>query len=185
MYFAFLRTYASSLLFPAVLGVTFYFLDKPYHPAYAFGLLLYSTVFTEYWRVYERLFTSRFYPKGRFQTSTSLASMSTSSFTREKAERTHNPGIAWWKRDLRILASFPIISVFAGLLALLLTAIFVFEAFVTQLYTGPGRKLIVRCFPSPRTLPLLINFARHSVRRYFSSCLSLASSPSIIALLLR
>ncbi|KAJ8694723.1 hypothetical protein PTI98_007374 [Pleurotus ostreatus] len=142
LYFAFLRTYASSLLLPAVLGVTFYFLDKPYHPAYAFALLLYSTVFTEYWRVYERLFTSRFYPKGRFQPSTSLASMSTSSFTREKVERTHNSGIAWWKRDLRILASFPIISVFAGLLALLLTAIFVFEAFVTQLYTGPGKKLI-------------------------------------------
>ncbi|KAI9440392.1 DUF590-domain-containing protein [Lactarius indigo] len=37
---------------------------------------------------------------------------------------------------------FPIIALFASVLAVLLTAIFVFEAFVTTLYTGPGHRYI-------------------------------------------
>jgi len=45
-----------------------------------------------------------------------------------------------------MIASFPIILMFAGVLAALLTGIFVFEAFVTELYTGPGQKYIVRLF---------------------------------------
>jgi hypothetical protein len=46
-------------------------------------------------------------------------------------------------RELRVLASVPVILLFAGILAALLTGIFVLEAFVTQLYTGPGHKYIV------------------------------------------
>lgn len=51
----------------------------------------------------------------------------------------------WWKKDVRVLASVPVILLFAALLATLLTGIFVFEAFVTQLYAGPGHKLVVSC----------------------------------------
>ena len=36
---------------------------------------------------------------------------------------------------------------FAAVLGALLTGIFVFEAFVTQLYKGPGAKLLVRVLP--------------------------------------
>ncbi len=42
-----------------------------------------------------------------------------------------------------MLASLPIVLLFAGVLVALLTGIFVFEAFVTQLYTGPGHQYIV------------------------------------------
>lgn len=42
-----------------------------------------------------------------------------------------------------MLASIPVITFFALVLGALLTVIFVFEAFVTQLYTGPGHKYIV------------------------------------------
>ena len=42
-----------------------------------------------------------------------------------------------------MVASVPVILLFAAVLAALLTAIFVFEAFVTHLYTGPGHKYIV------------------------------------------
>ena len=51
----------------------------------------------------------------------------------------------WWKRDARIFATLPIIATFAFGLTAILTGIFLFEAFVTQLYSGPGQKLIV-CF---------------------------------------
>ena len=42
-----------------------------------------------------------------------------------------------------MVASVPVIMLFGVVLAGLLTGIFVFEAFVTHLYTGPGHKFIV------------------------------------------
>ncbi len=50
----------------------------------------------------------------------------------------------WWKRELKIIASIPIIGLFAAGLSALITTIFVFEAFITELYTGPGHQYIVR-----------------------------------------
>jgi anoctamin-10 len=50
----------------------------------------------------------------------------------------------WWKRELRIISSLPIILFFAGVLAAILTAIFILEAFVTQFYRGPLHDYIVR-----------------------------------------
>ncbi|KAL0955278.1 hypothetical protein HGRIS_004168 [Hohenbuehelia grisea] len=142
LYFAFLKAYTRSLAFPAALGLVFYLLNKPYHPVYALGILLYSTIFTEYWRVNERVLSGRFYPPTAFSGSPSATSMSTASLAHEKQLLGHTPGLAWWKRDLRILSSIPIILLFAAVLVSLLTGIFVFEAFVTHLYTGPGEKLI-------------------------------------------
>ena len=52
-------------------------------------------------------------------------------------------GDVWWKRELKVLVSVPVIVLFASLLAILLTAIFVLEAFVTDLYTGPGHRYMV------------------------------------------
>ena len=51
--------------------------------------------------------------------------------------------MSWWAGELHVLASVPVIILFTGLLSAILTAIFVFEAFVTQLYEGPGKQLIV------------------------------------------
>jgi hypothetical protein len=48
----------------------------------------------------------------------------------------------WWKREARIVASLPVILIFASVLVAILSGIFVFEAFVTQLYTGPGHRYI-------------------------------------------
>lgn len=42
-----------------------------------------------------------------------------------------------------MLAGLPVIALFAVVLAVILTGIFLFEAFVTQLYTGPGHRFIV------------------------------------------
>ena len=50
----------------------------------------------------------------------------------------------WWKRELRIVSSLPIILFFAAVLAAILTVIFILEAFVTQFYRGPLHDYIVR-----------------------------------------
>ena len=64
----------------------------------------------------------------------------------EKRRFQYKAGMSWWVRELRVLASVPVILLFAGILGAILTGIFVFEAFVTELYTGPGEQLIVSLF---------------------------------------
>lgn len=138
LYFAFLQSYAYSLIFPAALGVLFWFLGNPYSPIYSSLVLLWSIIFVEWWRIHERKLSLRFGTRGSFKV--------------EKKRAHHVPGDIWWKRELRMLASLPVILLFAGILLALLTAIFVFEAFASHLYTGPGHQLIVSV-PSPH-LPL-------------------------------
>ncbi|EIN09636.1 DUF590-domain-containing protein [Punctularia strigosozonata HHB-11173 SS5] len=128
LYFSFLHTYTHFLIFPAAIGVLFYFLGAPYSLAYSILLVVWSTAFVEYWRVRERRLSVRWSTRG--------------SFNVEKRRADYQPNFPWWKRDLRAVASVPVILLFAGVLASLLTGIFVFEAFVTQIYTGPGHQYI-------------------------------------------
>lgn len=129
LYFAFLSSYTKALIFPALLGITFYFFGTPYSPTYSTLVFIWSVIFVEWWRVRERIISLRFGTRGSFRV--------------EKRRADHIPGFPWWKRELRMVASLPVLLLFAGILTALLTGIFVFEAFVTQLYTGPGHQFIV------------------------------------------
>ncbi|KAG6902487.1 hypothetical protein C0995_016064 [Termitomyces sp. Mi166 len=128
LYFAFLSSYTKALVFPAILGFIFYFFGTPYSPVYSSLVFIWSVVFVEWWRVRERILSIRFGTKGSFRV--------------EKRRANYKPGFSWWKRELRILASIPVLLLFTGTLFVMLTGIFVFEAFVTQLYTGPGNQYI-------------------------------------------
>jgi anoctamin-10 len=118
-----------ALIFPSLLGLPFYFLKKPYSPLYTTLLLFWSITFVEWWTIRERILSVRWGTRGSAKV--------------EKHRAGYVPGFPWWKRELRMVASVPVIMFFGVVLAGLLTAIFVFEAFVTQLYTGPGHKYIV------------------------------------------
>ncbi|KAG6849673.1 hypothetical protein H0H93_006389 [Arthromyces matolae] len=128
LYFDFLSSYTKALVFPAALGLIFYFFGAPYSPIYSTLLFIWSVIFVEWWRVRERILSVRF--------------RTTGSFRVEKRRADYTPGFVWWKRELRILASIPVLLLFSAVLFALLTGIFVFEAFVTQLYTGPGYQYI-------------------------------------------
>ncbi|KAJ7036619.1 calcium-activated chloride channel-domain-containing protein [Mycena alexandri] len=128
MYFSFLHSYTQALVFPAVLGVLFYFFGSPYSPIYSILIVLWSVVYVEWWRVRERILSLRFGTRGSFRV--------------ERRRAQYVEGFPWWKHELRMVASLPVILLFAGVLLSILTGIFVFEAFVTQLYTGPGHKYI-------------------------------------------
>ncbi|KDQ51061.1 hypothetical protein JAAARDRAFT_62804 [Jaapia argillacea MUCL 33604] len=124
LYFTFLSAYSKFLLFPSILGAAFYFLGTAYSPIYSILLFLWSIVFVEYWRMQERIISVHWGTSGSVRV--------------EKRRPQYQPGFAWWKRELRMIASVPVIVLFAGILATLLTAIFLFEAFILHLYTGPG-----------------------------------------------
>ena len=55
----------------------------------------------------------------------------------EKQRTSHVPGLLWWKRELQMVMSVPVIF-----LAGLLTSIVVFEVFIMQLYTGPDKYIV-------------------------------------------
>ena len=128
LYFLFLQGYTKFLVFISAVGVYFYFRGAPYSTTYSTILLVWSVTFVEWWRIQQRLQSVRWGTKGSFRV--------------EKRRAQYVP-LSWWRKDLRALASLPVILFFASILAVLLTAIFVFEAFVTHLYTGPGHKFIV------------------------------------------
>ncbi|EKM50205.1 uncharacterized protein PHACADRAFT_264804 [Phanerochaete carnosa HHB-10118-sp] len=127
LYFAFLAYYTKFLIFISVASVLFYFFAAPYSTLYSSVLLVWSVAFVEWWRIKQRILAIRWGTKGSF---------------RVEKRRAHYVPIAWWRRELRILFSLPVILFFAAILACLLTGIFVFEAFVTQLYKGPGAQIM-------------------------------------------
>ncbi|KAF5376004.1 hypothetical protein D9757_008812 [Collybiopsis confluens] len=128
LYFSFLDSYTRALVVPAAIGISFYFFGTSYSPVYSILNVLWAIGFVEWWRVRERLISMRFGTRGSFRV--------------EKRRAHYDPKFVWWRRELRMLASVPVILAFAALLSALMTGIFVFEAFVTQLYTGPGHKFI-------------------------------------------
>lgn len=130
LYFFFLTAYTRALIFPAVLGVIFYFRGTPYSTLYSTLLFLWSITFVEWWRLQERILSVRWCTRGSWRV--------------EKQRADHVPNLPWWKQEMRVVASIPVILLFATILAVILTGIFVLEAFVTQLYKGPGHRYVVR-----------------------------------------
>lgn len=130
MYFAFLSFYMRSLILPAALGVLAFFFLGAFSSLYSVALLVWSLVFVEWWSIKERKLSVRWGVLGA------------SNVELLRAEYAPD-GDVWWKRELKIIASLPVIAIYATLLIALMTAIFIFEAFITQLYTGPGHQHIV------------------------------------------
>ncbi|GBE86287.1 DUF590-domain-containing protein [Sparassis latifolia] len=127
LYFHFLYHYTNFLLFISAAGVYYYFWGVPYSPVYSSILLLWSITFVESWRIKQRVLSVRWGTNGSF---------------RVEKRRAQAVPKRWWQKDFKMLASMPVIFLFAAVLGVLLTVVFVFEAFVTQLYTGPGHRYI-------------------------------------------
>jgi anoctamin-10 len=132
LYFEFLACYTRSLIIPSAFGLLAHVFLLPYSWTYSILLCLWATGFVEWWRVYERILSVRWGTRGSFRVE-----------KRRAAYREEAQSIKWWHRDLRIAASAPVILGFGLLVSIIVTALFVFEAFITQIYTGPGAKFIV------------------------------------------
>jgi hypothetical protein len=130
LYFAFLATYTHSLISISLVGLVAYYFGYSYSIIFSSLLFLWSIIFVEYWRIQERLYAVSWGCLGSVRV--------------ENHRPDYTEGQRWWKRELKILSSVPVIAIFATLLALLLTAIFIIEEFVTTLYTGPGHEYVVR-----------------------------------------
>ncbi|TIB62994.1 hypothetical protein E3P77_03669 [Wallemia ichthyophaga] len=126
-YFAFLRSYFRSLILPSLIGFFCWFRSSQFSSFYAIFVSLYAVAFVEYWRVAERALSVQWGSDG----SKSI------ELTRVERERT-----AWYVRESKLLATLPVLALFAMLLAALLTIIFFIEEFGLQFYNGPLKSYI-------------------------------------------
>ncbi|PVF99896.1 DUF590-domain-containing protein [Serendipita vermifera] len=137
LYYSFLSSYAQALVFPALIGVAFWKFDQPYNPFYSILVVIWSVLFVEWWRIRERKLSIRWGARG----AAKVEKLRVEFHPTKEMNDDYEEGFPWWKREFRILTSLPVIGTAAALLAVLLTGIFVLEAFVTQLYTGPGHQV--------------------------------------------
>jgi len=110
-------------------------------------------MFVEWWRLQERILSVRWCTRGSFRV--------------EKQRADYIAGFPWWRKEARKVASIPVILLFASVLAVVLTGVFVLEAFVTQLYKGPGHRIVV----SPLTMVHALNSDPNPLPKAFSPTL--------------
>jgi len=139
LYYSFLSSYAMSLVFPTVIGVAFWWFEQPYNPLYSIFVVFWSVGFVEWWRIRERKLAVRWGTRGAIKVEKLRVEFQP---VRKMEDEDSDAGFPWYKRELRILTSLPVIGAFAVLLAILLTVIFVIEPFVTDFYTGPGHQVV-------------------------------------------
>ncbi|KEP50066.1 response to osmotic stress-like protein [Rhizoctonia solani 123E] len=142
LYFSFLSFYTRALFVPATLGLISWVLKAPYHPLYSLSLSLWAIATVDIWRVCERALSVRWGTHGVARVErrrVEFIAASNQDPSEENIAADADALFPWWKREFRMALSVPVISLFGILLGGLLTAIFLFEAFVTQLYDGPGK----------------------------------------------
>ncbi|CED84280.1 Protein required for meiotic chromosome segregation [Phaffia rhodozyma] len=132
LYFTFLKIYTRWLIPLAALSIPTFFIRGPYSSIYGSIASLWGLFFVEFWRIEERTL-SYSYGTHDIQRRPRLRAISTASAPEEK----------WWKRDGKLLAvSWPALGLCAIFLVSVLTALFIFEAFIASLYNGPFKQYI-------------------------------------------
>ena len=149
LYFDFLTTYTLSLLPLSFVSVLFHFLTPAdsYPPLYAIVLSLYSTAFVAFWRIRERKLAMRWGTRG-------CESVAVGRLRPEYVANQHLDQVAGnavdaiqmgsdLSRDVKVSLSVPVIAACGVGLGCVLMGIFIFEAFVTQVYEGIGSGIVV------------------------------------------
>lgn len=142
LYFGFLNFYSQALAPAAVLGFAFWAMGKPFSPIYSLGLVGWSCLFVELWRMKERKLAVRWGTLGVGQVDRRRYDFVPRTTRIDPATEEPEEVFEWWRRELRVVLSLPIMAVFAAVLAATMTLMFVVEIFVTQLYHGPLKQAV-------------------------------------------
>ena len=169
LYFHFLAAYAKALTVISVFGGGFWLFGAAYSPYYSIVLILWATIFVEYWKVVERKISVRWGTHNAFRV--------------EKLRHDYvNDSSSPLQKDLnragRVAASIPVILGFVAVLAGILTTLFAIEAFITRLYTGPLHQHVVRRTSDNHSLELMVCSFRLSRVSSIRSCSWLPSPTS-------
>ncbi|SPC67836.1 related to IST2 - Plasma membrane protein that may be involved in osmotolerance [Ustilago sp. UG-2017b] len=136
LYFAFLNSYFQALAPAALLAASFWLLARNFSPVYSFGLVIWSCLFVELWRMKERKLAVRWGTLGVNTVDRRRHDFVPRITRTDPATEEPEEVFEWWRRELRVILSLPVVALFASLLAATMTLMFVVEIFVTQLYHG-------------------------------------------------
>ena len=152
LYFDFLATYTRSLLPLSAVSVACYFLTPAdsYPPLYALVLSLYSATFVAYWRIKERKLAVRWATRGcesvavgrlrpEYVANLGLGAQAPSGEDSVDAIQQGDQT----KRDVKMALSVPVIMICGTILGFVLMGIFLLEAFVSQIWEGFGKEVVV------------------------------------------
>jgi len=142
-YFAFLQSYLSFLVVAAIIGVGSYSLLSQYSLVFAISNCLWSVIFVEYWKRQEVDLAVRWGVRNVSQLQNKRA-----QFVHEKEVEDPVTGevvkfFPAWKRLCRQLLQVPFALGASGMLSALYATIFVIEIFISEVYNGPFKSVLV------------------------------------------
>ncbi|KLT41542.1 DUF590-domain-containing protein [Cutaneotrichosporon oleaginosum] len=143
LYFNYLTTYTMSLMPLCVISVGFWLFTPAdsFPPLYAFALAIYSTVFIAAWRVREKKLAVRWGTRGC--ETRRVGRMRPQYVINQQIQTLDQPHHkADLVRDGKMVASIPVVISCGILLGIVLMCIFMLEAFISQLWHGPGKAII-------------------------------------------
>jgi hypothetical protein len=142
LYFGFLNFYFQSLASMAAAGLAFWAAGSPFHPIYSLILVAWSCVFVELWRMKERKLAVRWGTSGVAHVDARRPDFKARTTRKDPATGEDQEVFEWWRREVRIACSIPVMFFFAALLVATMTTMFVTEVFVSKLYNGPGKQVV-------------------------------------------
>lgn len=124
-----------------VISVGFWFFTPKdsFPPLYAICLAIYSTVFIAMWRVRERKLAVRWGTRGCEAVARMRPQYVISHNLQSLDQPQHKSDLI---RDSKMVASVPVVLMCGAVLGVVLMCIFMLEAFVGQLWHGPGKAVV-------------------------------------------
>lgn len=136
VYFAFLASYFTSLLFLAPIAVSFWYSGCVFSLSYSILLVAWSLIFTEVWRMRERKLSVRWGTYGTEAVAERRQDFQPRTVKVDEATGEKEEVFEWWRRESRMAVSLPVMLFFAALLGATLTTMFAVEVFATKLYVS-------------------------------------------------
>lgn len=142
MYFEFLRFYFLALAAPAFFGLSTWLAGFFFSRLYSIILVLWSICFIEAWKLRERQLSVRWGTYGISQQPRVRIGWKPEQYITSAVTGERIANAKWYTRELRTLASVPVVFAFAAVLALVISFIFATEVVVNEVYGGPGKSVL-------------------------------------------
>ena len=159
-YFAFLQCYFGFLIIPAAFGIASFYLLPAYSPLFALANGLWSIVFVEWWRRQEIDLAVRWGVRGCSKIQNRRAAFKPDRVVEDPVTQQQVPIFSAWRRLARQGLQVPFALLTCGLLASLFAVVFGIEIFLSEVYNGPMKSLLVCSAFSTRLFFIILTVYR-------------------------
>lgn len=152
LYFAFLAYYFRSLAWPAGLGALFWLAGLSYSPVYAALIVGWSVFFIERWRIKEKELAVQWGSYGVHNVEVQRSEFEGLRKVVDPVTGVEKEYFPFARTLGRQLSTVPIMLLYMGLLAAIISCIYSIETIVQEVYEGPGKRYLVSSAPVSSSL---------------------------------